>query len=59
MFNFFNTDTTPTTEYSTIGKCSKDPSVLALVETFIYEARQLAYYILKIKDLEIVTHLFL
>ena len=51
MFNFFNTENSTAIEGSSSGKYSVDPRTIALNETFIYETRQLTYYILKIKEL--------
>lgn len=51
MYNFFNLEFPTAMECLAIGKCSIDPRTIALSETFIYETRQLTYYILKIKEL--------
>lgn len=51
MYNFFNIEYPKAMECLTIGKCMLDPRALALNETFVYETRQLTYYILKIKEL--------
>ena len=52
MFDFFNIENKNISECKACGKCSTDPVSTALNETFIYEIRQLTYYILKIKELE-------
>lgn len=51
MYNFFNLEFPTAMECLTVGKCAIDPRTIALSETFIYETRQLTYYILKIKEL--------
>ncbi len=59
MYNFFNTENANAMECLTVGKCSVDPGTIALSEAFIYETRQLAYYILKIKELGYENRLIL
>lgn len=51
MYNFFNLEFPTAMECLSSGKLSIDPRNIALSETFIYETRQLTYYILKIKEL--------
>ena len=51
MYNFFNLEFPTAMECLNSGKLSIDPRNIALSETFIYETRQLTYYILKIKEL--------
>lgn len=51
MFRFFNISTPNAIECLSGGKCSIDPKTFALNEAFIYETRQLTYYLLKIKEL--------
>ena len=51
MYDFFNLEHPKAMECLTNGICAVDPRTIALSETFIYETRQLTYYILKIKEI--------
>ena len=51
MYDFFNLEHPKAMECLTNGICAIDPRTIALSETFIYETRQLTYYILKIKEI--------
>ena len=51
MYDFFNLEYPKAMECLTNGICAIDPRTIALSETFIYETRQLTYYLLKIKEI--------